>query len=61
MKKKYFSNKMLFILLLLITSLLLPTLIKSPYILDIAITVLLYAFLGNAWNIVGGYCGQASL
>ncbi len=41
--------------------LLLPTFTKNPYILDISITVLLYAFLGNAWNIVGGYCGQASL
>lgn len=39
----------------------LPFFLKSPYFLDIAITVILYAFLGNAWNIVGGYCGQPSL
>jgi len=60
MKKKSFSYKILFILLLLILFLI-PVFINDPYILDIVITVLLYAFLGNAWNIVGGYCGQVSL
>lgn len=58
---KYFPYKMFFILFILTILLLLPTFIKNPYILDIAITILLYAYLGNAWNIVGGYCGQASL
>ncbi|MDH5364080.1 MAG: branched-chain amino acid ABC transporter permease [Dehalococcoidia bacterium] len=48
-------------LLLLIVLSLIPVFIKSPYILSIAITVLLYAFSGNAWNIAGGYCGQLSL
>ncbi len=37
-----------------------PLLIKNPYYLDIFITVLMYAYLGTAWNIVGGYCGQIS-
>ncbi|MBN1838393.1 MAG: branched-chain amino acid ABC transporter permease [Spirochaetales bacterium] len=40
---------------------LVPLFIRDPYLLDIAITVLLFAYLGNAWNIMGGYCGQASL
>lgn len=61
MKKKLFPYKMFSIIFLLIILLFLPTFMKNPYILDIIITVLLYTFLGNAWNIVGGYCGQASL
>lgn len=39
----------------------LPFFIKSPYYLDIIISVFLYALLGIAWNIIGGYCGQISL
>jgi len=61
MKKKSYPYKIFYIVFLLIILFLLPTFLKNPYFLDIAITVLLYAFLGNAWNIVGGYCGQASL
>lgn len=38
-----------------------PFIIQNPYYLDIFITVLLYALLGNSWNIIGGYCGQISL
>ena len=61
MKNKLFIYKIFFIILVLIIIFLLPIFIKNPYILDIVITVLLYACLGNAWNIVGGYCGQISL
>jgi branched-chain amino acid transport system permease protein len=60
-KKIPLPYNIFFIIFSLIILLLLPIFIKNPYFLDIAITVLLYAFLGNAWNIVGGYCGQASL
>jgi branched-chain amino acid transport system permease protein len=34
--------------------------VLSPYILTIAILILFYGFLGQAWNIVGGYAGQLS-
>ncbi|MCD6238433.1 MAG: branched-chain amino acid ABC transporter permease [Thermotogae bacterium] len=61
MKKKSFSYKFLFSILLLTILSLIPIFINDPYILDIFIIVFLYAFLGNAWNIVGGYCGQPSL
>ncbi|MBA7573469.1 branched-chain amino acid ABC transporter permease [Candidatus Atribacteria bacterium 1244-E10-H5-B2] len=61
MKKNLLPYNIFFIIFSLIILLLLPIFMKNPYFLDIAITVLLYAFLGNAWNIVGGYCGQVSL
>jgi len=61
MSKKLFSYKIFLVIFVLIVLLIFPIFLKDPYFLDIAITVLLYAFLGNAWNIVGGYCGQASL
>lgn len=38
-----------------------PLIIRSPYVLDVIISIFLYAFLNNAWNILGGYCGQVSV
>jgi branched-chain amino acid transport system permease protein len=35
--------------------------VLSPYALTILIFVFFYAFLGQAWNIVGGYAGQLSI
>lgn len=32
----------------------------GPYALTVAINVLFFAYLGQAWNIVGGYAGQLS-
>jgi len=40
---------------------LLPLYVDNPYLTDILISIFLYAYLGIAWNIVGGYCGQISL
>jgi len=40
---------------------LLPLYVDIPYFIDIFISIFLYAYLGIAWNIVGGYCGQISL
>jgi branched-chain amino acid transport system permease protein len=34
--------------------------VLSAYTLTIAILILFYGFLGQAWNIVGGYAGQLS-
>jgi branched-chain amino acid transport system permease protein len=45
--------------LALVILLALPT-VLSAYTLTIAILILFYGFLGQAWNIVGGYAGQLS-
>ncbi len=39
----------------------LPLVVRDIYIMQIMITVLFYAFVGSAWNIVGGYAGALSL
>ncbi len=41
--------------------LLYPTVFTRPYPRDIMIKIFLYALLAQAWNLVGGYCGQISL
>jgi branched-chain amino acid transport system permease protein len=46
---------------LMVFLLLLPLGIGSVTILNILILTLLYAGLSQAWNILGGYCGQISL
>jgi branched-chain amino acid transport system permease protein len=33
----------------------------SPYAMTVFIVIFFYAFLGQAWNIVGGYAGQLSI
>jgi len=38
----------------------LPWLMQSDYLLNFIIMVLFYAFLGQAWNVLGGYGGQFS-
>jgi branched-chain amino acid transport system permease protein len=42
-----------------VLALVLPALL-GPYALAIAINVLFFAYLGQAWNLVGGYAGQLS-
>jgi branched-chain amino acid transport system permease protein len=37
-----------------------PWLLQSEFLVDFAIMVLFYAFLGQAWNVLGGYGGQFS-
>lgn len=41
--------------------LVLPLAGPSPFVIDIAIRVLLFAFIGVAWNLMGGYAKQLSL
>jgi branched-chain amino acid transport system permease protein len=41
--------------------LVLPLAVKSSFALDIFIRVLLFAFVGTAWNLLGGYAKQLSL
>ncbi|MBV8600999.1 MAG: branched-chain amino acid ABC transporter permease [Candidatus Eremiobacteraeota bacterium] len=39
----------------------LPLVVKNAFALDICIRVLLFAFIGVAWNLMGGYAKQLSL
>ena len=41
--------------------LVLPLVVKSSFALEILIRVLLFAFIGTAWNLLGGYAKQLSL
>jgi branched-chain amino acid transport system permease protein len=38
-----------------------PLVLKSSFALDILIRILLFAFIGTAWNLLGGYAKQFSL
>jgi branched-chain amino acid transport system permease protein len=40
---------------------LLPLVVSSAFALDILIRILLFAFIGTAWNLLGGYAKQLSL
>ncbi len=44
-------------LILIVLTAFSPAVIKSDYYLNIIILTVLYAFVGLAWNIVGGYAG----
>lgn len=47
--------------LLVVATLAFPLVFTMPYHRDLAIKVLLFAMLAQAWNILAGYCGQVSL
>lgn len=38
----------------------LPLVVQSDYLLNFAVMALFYAFLGQTWNVLGGYGGQFS-
>ncbi|PZA13342.1 branched-chain amino acid ABC transporter permease [Rhodopseudomonas palustris] len=38
-----------------------PLFVKDVYVQNIMVLTLMYAALSQAWNILGGYCGQISL
>jgi len=42
-------------------ALMLPLVVSKPFAIDIFIRVLLFAFIGVAWNLMGGYAKQLSL
>ena len=44
-----------------LTVLALPLIVTSHFAIDIFIRVLLFAFIGVAWNLMGGYAKQLSL
>jgi branched-chain amino acid transport system permease protein len=43
------------------SAIVLPLAVTSPFAIDIFIRVLLFAFIGVAWNLMGGYARQLSL
>ena len=45
----------------LVLSLLVPTVVQTDYKLQVLFRIYLFASLGLAWNLVGGYAGQLSL
>jgi len=47
--------------LLLLGLLLFPLAVELPYPQHVMILIFLYAMMGLAWNIIGGYAGQVSL
>lgn len=47
-------------LLLLVVAVILPLVIKAPYQLHIIILIFIWAIIGTAWNLLGGYAGQVS-
>ncbi|HZL40787.1 MAG TPA: branched-chain amino acid ABC transporter permease [Pseudolabrys sp.] len=52
---------MLWLALLAAILLVLPLVVTSRFAIDIFIRVLLFAFIGVAWNLMGGYAKQLSL
>ena len=46
---------------LALLALIFPAFFTLPYHRDLAIKILLFATLAQAWNILAGYCGQVSL
>ena len=49
----------LFLLLMLMETL--PLVVTSSFVLEILVRILLFAFIGTAWNLLGGYAKQLSL
>ena len=47
--------------LVVVLVLLLPQVVKSSFAIDIFIRILLFSFIGVAWNLMGGYAKQLSL
>ncbi len=46
---------------IVLVTLVLPLIFRQPFEQHVLILILMYAFLGQAWNIIGGYTGQWSL
>lgn len=54
------NKNTLFTLLALVIAMVVPLIIKAPYQLHMLILILIWATLGTAWNLLGGYGGQVS-
>jgi len=49
------------VIVLALIALILPVFLRTGFEIDIAVRVLLFAFIGVAWNLMGGYAKQLSL
>jgi branched-chain amino acid transport system permease protein len=49
------------LIVLAIVLIVLPQVVKSSFAIDIFIRILLFSFIGAAWNLMGGYAKQLSL
>lgn len=58
--KKLLTPKYIFGMALLTAALLLPLFVKGNYLISISVTCFIFASLGVAWNIIGGYGAQIS-
>jgi branched-chain amino acid transport system permease protein len=54
-------RKHLWLAALIVIALLLPLVAHSAFAIDILVRVVLFAFIGVAWNLMGGYAKQLSL
>lgn len=57
----YHRNLTILIGLILLVFILIPTMVKSPYILNIFVLMFYMSTLSMAWNLLGGMTGQNSL
>lgn len=55
------SSRALALLLVTVVLIALPQVVSNSFAIDIFIRVLLFAFIGVAWNLLGGYAKQLSL
>jgi len=55
------SHRLLWLGVLVMIVLALPQVVRSSFAVDIFIRILLFAFIGVAWNLMGGYAKQLSL
>ena len=55
------NGGMVWLGLLAATLVVLPLVVTNQFAIDIFIRVLLFAFIGVAWNLMGGYAKQLSL
>lgn len=55
------SKKSIFLIVLFIIALALPSYLKNKFYMNIVIMVIFYAALSGSWNILAGYAGQLSL
>jgi branched-chain amino acid transport system permease protein len=60
-KPAFFARSWFWVAALAAAALVLPIVVADPFALDIFIRVLLFAFIGVAWNLMGGYAKQLSL
>ncbi len=59
--RTYHRNLTVLVSLILLIVVLIPTMVKSPYILNIFVLVFYMSTLSMAWNLLGGMTGQNSL